>query len=158
MFDFADVFRKFEKEGKFFCLAGQSNQAVTGMFNLYRASQVRFPGEKILEDARTFSRGFLREKQIAKQLLDKWIIANDLPGEVIYSYSFLLRPFYCRNYKGLLCFNVLRLTYDYVQVNYALDFPWYASLPRIETRFYLSHYGGEQDVWIGKTLYRCVSS
>lgn len=100
IFNFADVFRKFEKEGKFFCLAGQSNQAVTGMFNLYRASQVSFPGEKILEDARTFSRGFLREKQIAKQLLDKWIIASDLPGEVTYSYSFLLHLFIVKKKKG----------------------------------------------------------
>jgi len=39
-------------------------------------------------------------------------------------------------------------------VGYALDVPWYASLPRLEARFYLEHYGGENDVWIGKTLYR----
>jgi len=41
-----------------------------------------------------------------------------------------------------------------LQVGYALDVPWYASLPRLETRFYLEQYGGENDVWIGKTLYR----
>ena len=41
-----------------------------------------------------------------------------------------------------------------MQVEYALDFPWYASLPRIETRLYVEHYGGADDVWIGKTLYR----
>ncbi|XP_068649228.1 ent-copalyl diphosphate synthase 1-like [Aristolochia californica] len=116
----ADAFRNFEKGGEFFCFAGQSNQAVTGLFNLYRASQVLFPGEKILDDARSFSYKFLREKQASSQLLDKWIIAKDLPGEV----------------------------------GFALDFPWYASLPRIETRYYLDHYGGENDVWIGKTLYR----
>lgn len=40
------------------------------------------------------------------------------------------------------------------QVGYALDVPWYASLPRLETRFYIEQYGGEEDVWIGKTLYR----
>ncbi|KAG9456441.1 hypothetical protein H6P81_000949 [Aristolochia fimbriata] len=116
----ADAFRNFEKGGEFFCFSGQSNQAVTGLFNLYRASQVSFPGEKILEDARNFSYKFLREKQASGQLLDKWIIAKDLPGEV----------------------------------GFALDFPWYASLPRVETRYYLEQYGGENDVWIGKTLYR----
>ncbi|XXG48534.1 hypothetical protein AAC387_Pa02g2957 [Persea americana] len=116
----ADAFRHFEKGGEFFCFAGQSGQAVTGIYNLNRASHVSFPGEKILEDARTFSYRFLREKQASKQLLDKWIITKDLPGEV----------------------------------GFALDFPWYASLPRIETRFYLEQYGGEDDVWIGKTLYR----
>ncbi|KAE8660652.1 Ent-copalyl diphosphate synthase [Hibiscus syriacus] len=116
----ADVFRHFEKGGEFFCFAGQSNQAVTGIFNLYRASQVRFPGDKILEDASRFSTNFLRQKQAARQLLDKWIITKDLPGEV----------------------------------GYALRFPWHASLPRVESRFYIQQYGGEDDIWIGKTLYR----
>lgn len=44
-----------------------------------------------------------------------------------------------------------------VQVAYSLDVPWYASLPRVETRFYIDQYGGESDVWIGKTLYRYFS-
>ncbi|KAL4352900.1 hypothetical protein GQ457_06G029270 [Hibiscus cannabinus] len=116
----AEVFRHFEKGGEFFCFVGQSNQAITGIFNLYRASQVVFPGEKILEDAKRFSSTFLKQKQAADELLDKWIITKDLPGEV-----------------GL-----------------ALKIPWYASLPRVETRFYIEQYGGENDVWIGKTLYR----
>ncbi|XP_021680569.2 ent-copalyl diphosphate synthase 1-like [Hevea brasiliensis] len=116
----ADVFKHFKKGDTFFCFTGQSTQAVTGMFNLYRASQVLFPGEKILEEAKEFSSSFLKEKQAANEVLDKWIITKDLPGEVEYS----------------------------------LDVPWYANLPRVEARFYLEQYGGEDDVWIGKTLYR----
>ncbi|KAH7863456.1 hypothetical protein Vadar_017731 [Vaccinium darrowii] len=116
----ADVFGYFKKGDEFFCFAGQSTQAVTGMYNLYRASNISFPGEKILEDANEYSTKFLREKQACNELLDKWIVTKDLPGEV----------------------------------GYALDVPWYASLPRLEARFYLEHYGGEDDVWIGKTLYR----
>ncbi|OMO77690.1 hypothetical protein CCACVL1_14882 [Corchorus capsularis] len=116
----ADVFRHFEKGGEFFCFVGQSNQAITGIFNLFRASQVMFPGDKILEDANRFSSSFLREKQASGELFDKWIITKDLPGEV----------------------------------GFALKIPWYASLPRVETRFYIEQYGGEDDVWIGKTLYR----
>ncbi|XVF80451.1 hypothetical protein PTKIN_Ptkin15bG0074400 [Pterospermum kingtungense] len=116
----ADVFRRFEKDGEFFCFVGQSTQAITGIFNLYRASQVQFPGHKILEDAKRFSSKFLREKQAADQLLDKGIITKDLPGEV----------------------------------GFSMKIPWYASLPRVETRFYLEQYGGEDDAWIGKTLYR----
>ncbi|CDP03636.1 unnamed protein product [Coffea canephora] len=116
----ADVFRNFEKDGGFFAFAGQSNQAVTGMYNLYRACQVMFPGEEVLADARKFSSEFLQDKRASNELLDKWIIMKDLPGEV----------------------------------GYALDVPWYASLPRVETRWYLEQYGGEDDVWIGKTLYR----
>ncbi|KAH7864663.1 hypothetical protein Vadar_032337 [Vaccinium darrowii] len=116
----ADVFEHFKKGDEFFCFTGQSTQAVTGMYNLYRASQISFPGEKILEDANKFSSKFLREKRASNELVDKWIITKDLPGEV----------------------------------GYALDMPWYASMPRVEARFYLEHYGGEDDVWIGKTLYR----
>ncbi|XP_058748669.1 ent-copalyl diphosphate synthase 1-like [Vicia villosa] len=115
-----DVFKNFEKDGEFFCFAGQVNQAVTGMFNLYRASQVMFKDEEILENARSFSGSYLTKKRFAKQLFDKWIITKDLPREV----------------------------------GYALDVPWYASLPRVEARLYLEHYGGKNDVWIGKTLYR----
>ncbi|MCD9558859.1 Gly-Xaa carboxypeptidase [Datura stramonium] len=116
----ADVFKHFESGGEFFCFVGQSNQAVTGMYNLYRASQLMFPGEKILEHAKIFTSNFLREKRAQNQLLDKWIITKDLPGEV----------------------------------GYALDVPWYASLLRLETRFFLDQYGADNDVWIGKTLYR----
>ncbi|XP_024017389.1 ent-copalyl diphosphate synthase, chloroplastic [Morus notabilis] len=116
----ADVFRNFKKGDEFFCISGQSTQAVTGMYNLHRASQLLFPGEKILEDAKEISSRFLREKRASHQLLDKWIITKDLPGEVSYS----------------------------------LDVPWHASLPRVETRFYIEQYGGRNDVWIGKTLYR----
>ncbi|KAL0391003.1 UNVERIFIED_CONTAM: Kolavenyl diphosphate synthase TPS5, chloroplastic [Sesamum calycinum] len=105
---------------EFFCFMGQSDQPVTGMYNLYRASQVMFPEEEILADARKFSAKFLQEKRANTKILDKWIIAKDLPGEV----------------------------------GYALDVPWYVSLPRLETRFYLEQYGGEEDAWIGKTLYR----
>lgn len=86
----ADVFRNFENNGEFFCFAGQSNQAVTGMFNLFRASQLMFPGEKVLEDAKKFSSEFLREKQVAKELLDKWIITKDLPGEVLINSKILM--------------------------------------------------------------------
>ncbi|KAL2933357.1 Ent-copalyl diphosphate synthase chloroplastic [Bienertia sinuspersici] len=116
----ADVFKNFEKDGEFFCFVGQSTQAVTGMYNLLRASQLQYPGEHILEEAKNFSSKYLRDKQLSNQLLDKWTITKDLPGEVAY----------------------------------ALDIPWYANLPRVETRFYIEQYGGEKDVWIGKTLYR----
>ncbi|XP_076905958.1 ent-copalyl diphosphate synthase 5-like [Bidens hawaiensis] len=115
-----DVFRYFEENGQFVCYPGQSKETVTVMFNLYRASQLLFPGEKILYDAKNFSHKFLMEKVSSNMLLDRWVISKDLPGEV----------------------------------RYALDVPWYASLPRLEARFYLEQYGGEDDVWIGKTLYR----
>lgn len=76
------MFKQFEEGGEFVCFAGQSNQAVTGMYNLLRASQALFPGEKILEDAKKFSYEFLRKKEANDEILDKWIITKDLAGEV----------------------------------------------------------------------------
>ncbi|XP_020580217.1 ent-copalyl diphosphate synthase 1, chloroplastic [Phalaenopsis equestris] len=117
-----DVFRNFKRDDKFFGFIGQSTQAVTGMYNLNRASQLIFSGEEILNQAKNFSYQFLREKQASNLLLDKWVISKDLPGEVAY----------------------------------ALDFPFYASLPRVESRWYIEQYGGDDDVWIGKSLYRML--
>ncbi|KAL7126615.1 hypothetical protein ABFS83_14G200100 [Erythranthe nasuta] len=115
-----DVFNQFENGGEYFCFVGQSSESVTAMYNLYRASQVMFPGENVLFQARNFSANFLQERRAKNLLFDKWIITKDLHGEV----------------------------------GYALDVPWYANLPRVEARFFLEQYGGENDVWIGKTLYR----
>ncbi|CAA3003240.1 ent-copalyl diphosphate synthase [Olea europaea subsp. europaea] len=122
----ADIFQQFKNGEEFFCCGGQSNHAVTGIYNLYRASEVMFPGENVLTEANKFVSKFLREKRANNKLLDKWIITRDLPES---------------DYK--------------LQVGYALDVPWYASQPRLGTRFHLGQYGGsEDDVWIGKTLYR----
>ncbi|KAG6472166.1 hypothetical protein ZIOFF_069623 [Zingiber officinale] len=99
---------------------GVAGVVSSSLYNLNRAAQVAFPDEEILARAKSFPYAFLREKQAAHQLLDKWIITKDLPGEV----------------------------------EYALDFPWYVSLPRVEARLYLEQYGGGSDIWIGKTLYR----
>ncbi|KAG0456773.1 hypothetical protein HPP92_024561 [Vanilla planifolia] len=40
------------------------------------------------------------------------------------------------------------------EVEYTLSWPFYASLARVEARSYVEQYGGDGDVWIGKSLYR----
>ena len=57
------------------------------MFNLYRASQLAFPKEEILKNAKEFSSKYLKHKQDIDELIDKWIIMKDLPGEVLYMYN-----------------------------------------------------------------------
>ncbi|KAG5055295.1 hypothetical protein JHK85_007805 [Glycine max] len=47
------------------------------------AFQVLLQGEKILEYAKNFYAKFLTEKCEANELLDKWIMTKDLPGEVL---------------------------------------------------------------------------
>ncbi|KAL7102177.1 hypothetical protein ACP275_08G103000 [Erythranthe tilingii] len=116
------VFRNFKNddEKKFFCWGGEMIESPTPIYNLYRASQVRFPGEKILEQAENFAYDFLQDRVAKNQLLDKWFISKHLPDEI----------------------------------KIVLEMPWYASLPRVVTRYYLHQYGGGDDVWIGKVLYR----
>nr|UNZ93487.1 kolavenyl diphosphate synthase [Salvia splendens] len=115
-----DVFKHFEKGGQFCSIPGQMTHAITGMYNLFRASELMFPQEHILADARKYTGNFLHQRRITNTVVDKWIITKDLHGEVAY----------------------------------ALDVPFYASLPRLEARFFIEQYGGDEDVWIGKTLYR----
>ncbi|KAK4364805.1 hypothetical protein RND71_016163 [Anisodus tanguticus] len=115
-----DVLNKFKDGDNFFCLMGETDKSPTAMYNLYRCSQVSFPGEKILDDANKFTYNFLQNCLSNNQSLDKWLIAKDIPGEI----------------------------------RYALEVPWYASLPRVEARSYLEQYGGANDIWIGKTLHR----
>jgi hypothetical protein len=78
----AGVFKHFEKDGEFYCYPGESNQSVTSMYSLYRASQVAFPGEDELRRAEIYSHKFLRDRRASNKLKDKWVIPKDLPGEV----------------------------------------------------------------------------
>ncbi|KAG8375379.1 hypothetical protein BUALT_Bualt10G0093900 [Buddleja alternifolia] len=86
-----NVFKTFKKDNGFFCHAGEMIESPTPIYSFYRASQLRFPGEKILEEANNFSYNFLQEKLASNQLLDKWIITKNLPDELRYG---LVTPWY----------------------------------------------------------------
>ncbi|CAA3018360.1 Copal-8-ol diphosphate hydratase, partial [Olea europaea subsp. europaea] len=77
-----DVFKHFKKDDKFSCYGRQMIESATPIFNLYRASQIQFPGETILEKAKKFSSSFLQRKLESNQLLDKWIISERLSDEI----------------------------------------------------------------------------
>ncbi|KAL2516731.1 Ent-copalyl diphosphate synthase [Abeliophyllum distichum] len=77
-----DVFKHFKKDNKFSCYGGQMVESATPIFNLYRASQVQFPGETILEEAKKFSYSFLQDKLESHQLADKWVISEGLSDEI----------------------------------------------------------------------------
>ncbi|CAA3019718.1 copal-8-ol diphosphate hydratase, chloroplastic-like [Olea europaea subsp. europaea] len=81
-FNGGDVFDNFKKVKKFMCYSGQAFESPSPSFNLYRASQVLFPGEKILEEAREFSYTFLKQRLASNQLLDKWLISKHLTNEI----------------------------------------------------------------------------
>ncbi|CAL4968683.1 unnamed protein product [Urochloa decumbens] len=120
-----DVFKRFEKEdGEFVVYPGQSNQSVSAMYNLYRAA----------DQAAFFpgdDEGVLRRAKIySRAFLQERRASGELNDKWIIS-------------SGLPG-----------EVAYGLDFPWKASLPRVETRMYLEQYGGSDNVWIGKVLHR----
>ncbi|KAL8503851.1 hypothetical protein ACS0TY_022537 [Phlomoides rotata] len=77
-----NVLKNFKKEGKFYCLGGEMTSSATATYNLYRATQIQFPGEEILEEARNFSYKVLQDKLANNQLADKWVISKHLPDEI----------------------------------------------------------------------------
>ncbi|KAH6783659.1 hypothetical protein C2S52_008618 [Perilla frutescens var. hirtella] len=77
-----NVLRNFKQDDKFSCYGGQMIESASPIYNLYRASQLRFPGEEILEEANKFSYQFLQQKLANNQLLDKWVISKHLPQEI----------------------------------------------------------------------------
>ncbi|XP_042008580.1 copalyl diphosphate synthase 2, chloroplastic-like isoform X2 [Salvia splendens] len=109
-----------QQDGKFSCYSGQMIESASPIYNLYRAAQLRFPGEEILEEASQFAYNFLQQKISNHQLQEKWVIYHHFIDEV----------------------------------KLGLKMPWYATLPRVEAAYYLQHYAGSGDVWIGKVFYR----
>ncbi|XP_047983355.1 copalyl diphosphate synthase 2, chloroplastic-like [Salvia hispanica] len=109
-----------QQDGKFSCYGGQMIESASPIYNLYRAAQLRFPGEEILEEASQFAYNFLQQKIANNQLQEKWVIYHHFIDEV----------------------------------KLGLKMPWFATLPRVETAYYLQDYAGSGDVWIGKVFYR----
>eukprot|EP01018_Ginkgo_biloba_P029635 Gb_38697 [translate_table: standard] len=68
----SDVLENFKDENRgFFCSIGQSLRDVRSMLNLYRASYVAFPEEKVMEDARIFPTEYLKAITKCEVLSDK---------------------------------------------------------------------------------------
>ncbi|XP_057850325.2 copalyl diphosphate synthase 1 [Cryptomeria japonica] len=73
-----DVFLRCLRDSDFLLSLENSGQATTAFLNLYRASQLMFPGETILEEAKSFSQNYLE-----KIMMDEQNIAlKDLEKEV----------------------------------------------------------------------------
>nr|WJZ49118.1 syn-copalyl diphosphate [Scutellaria barbata] len=77
-----NALKHFKKDNNFTCYVGQGFESPSPIFNLYRASQVLYPGETILEEAKEFSYNFLSQRLEKNDLLDKWLISKHLPDEI----------------------------------------------------------------------------
>nr|AOG18230.1 diterpene synthase [Taiwania cryptomerioides] len=80
-----DVFLNYLKDDNFLPSLEKSGQAVTTMLNLYKASQLMFPGEIILEEAESFSQNYLTKIKENSKIDVKKIIHKDLKKEVDYA-------------------------------------------------------------------------
>lgn len=94
---YADAFWHFKVGDAFCCFPRQSSESVTAIFGLFRASQLHFPGEEVLDETKDFSYGFLREREANNALVDKWVLLKDLPGEVYYDNLIILIMVYFIN-------------------------------------------------------------
>nr|AZB50383.1 terpene synthase 1 [Origanum majorana] len=71
-----------QEDGKFSCYPGQMIESASPIYNLYRAAQLRFPGEEILEEASRFAFNFLQEKIANHEIQEKWVISEHLIDEI----------------------------------------------------------------------------
>ncbi|KAH9317858.1 hypothetical protein KI387_019627 [Taxus chinensis] len=81
----SDALKTFRDEhGEFFCFMGQTQRGVTDMLNVHRCSQVAYPGEKIMEEAKLCTHRYLTNALENVGAFDKWALKKDLQGEVEY--------------------------------------------------------------------------
>jgi len=79
----AVVFENFKDgNGQFFCSTGPSNKEVANMLSLYRASQLAFPGENILDEAKSFTTKYLREALEKNETFSAWNNKQNLSQQV----------------------------------------------------------------------------
>ncbi|XP_020252773.1 bifunctional abietadiene synthase, chloroplastic-like isoform X2 [Asparagus officinalis] len=77
-----DILQHFKQDnGHFICHPGETHTGVSDMFNLYRFSQISYPGETILEDAKPLLQRYL-QYCIKNHVDDKWALKKDLLKEV----------------------------------------------------------------------------
>ncbi|XBI56219.1 hypothetical protein VPH35_037856 [Triticum aestivum] len=118
------VFKHFEQDDKFFCFSMETETNHASVTPMYNTYR-------------------------ASQLM--------FPGDddVLARAGCYCRAFLKQRHASNKLYDKWIITKDLLgEVEYTLDFPWKASLPRIETRMYLDQYGGSTDVWIAKVLYR----
>ena len=73
-----------DANGHFFGSTSQFNRDVASMLSLYRASQLAFPGESILDEARDFATKYLREALQKREIFTAWNNKQNLSHEVNY--------------------------------------------------------------------------
>ncbi|KAM0950161.1 putative carbon-oxygen lyase [Dioscorea sansibarensis] len=99
-----DVLEYFKDDnGNFICLPGETHQGVSDMFNLYRFSQLSFPGERILRKAKAYAEEYLITCVHHNQMEDKWSVKKSLKEEVnLYQYYYIYIYTHTSNFFSLM--------------------------------------------------------
>lgn len=112
------AFKNFKEDnGHFLGSEGQFNKQVGSMLNLYKASEVAFPGENILDEAKGYATKYLREALTRNETFSAWNCKQNLSREIEYTletswytslprvetrrYCEVYRPDYVRLAKGI---------------------------------------------------------
>nr|AOG18232.1 diterpene synthase [Taiwania cryptomerioides] len=81
----SEVLKIFKNEkGEFFSFADKTHREVEGMLSLYKCSQIAFPGETMMKEAKTFTESYLRNLREAKH---SCALARDVTGSFGVDYA-----------------------------------------------------------------------
>ncbi|WOK97777.1 Bifunctional levopimaradiene synthase, chloroplastic [Canna indica] len=125
--DLLEYFR--DNDGNFICFPGQTHHGVSDMFNLYRFSQLAFPGERILKEAEAFVQEYLRNCVENNETDDKWSLKKALGKEVAHALKNPWRRSFQRleareymDHYGDYDVWIAKTVYSYVSVNNLFNF------------------------------------
>eukprot|EP00253_Pinus_taeda_P017606 PITA_17606 len=79
------VFENFKDDGQFPCSTGHFNKDVASMLSLYRASQLVFPEENILDETKSFTIQYLTEALNKSETFSAWNHRQNLSEEIKYT-------------------------------------------------------------------------
>nr|O24474.1 RecName: Full=Myrcene synthase, chloroplastic; AltName: Full=Aggmyr; Flags: Precursor [Abies grandis]AAB71084.1 myrcene synthase [Abies grandis] len=95
-----EVLKAFQDQnGQFVCSPGQTEGEIRSVLNLYRASLIAFPGEKVMEEAEIFSTRYLKE---ALQKIPVSALSQEIKFVMEYGWHTNLPRLEARNYIDTL--------------------------------------------------------
>ena len=101
----SEVLNNFKDDnGCFFTSSGQRHVEHTSILNLFRASDLALPGEKIMDEARLFSSQYLREYLNTKNILCNEKIAKEVCKFFFSNQLYTFSSNYYLSIRALKCY------------------------------------------------------
>nr|AFJ73560.1 2-methyl-3-buten-2-ol synthase [Pinus pseudostrobus var. apulcensis] len=104
----SDVLERFEEQnGQFACSAIQTDGEIRSVLNLFRASLIAFPGEKVMEEAEIFSTKYLKEAILKLPVCS---LSREISYVLEYGWHINLPRLEARNYIDVFGQDLIYLT------------------------------------------------